>query len=120
VLRSRLVLPAVVAAAALAACGGDGRSAEDVARGYVAGDDPAKCDDAAPAFLERRTRRRGEAARAACRAAVERFEAPKGVRVTSASHRGDSSEVRLVANGQKLSVRLARRDGRWLVTGIGG
>lgn len=111
--------PAVLgAAAALAACGG-GRSAEEVARTYVGGEDPARCDDASQAFLERQSGRRGEAARAACRRAAERLRPPAGVRVTGTRERGDRAEVSLEAGGQDVLVRLERSGGRWLVTGFG-
>lgn len=115
-LRTRLAL--LGAAALLAACGDD-RSAQEVARGYVASDDPEKCDDVSQAFLERQTRRRGDAARSACERAVKRFRPPSGVSVTSASERGDRAEVRLEASGQDVLVRLERRGDRWLVVGLG-
>ena len=100
---------------AVAGCGGDDRSPQDVAREYVASDDPEKCDDADLAFLERQTRERGDAAREACRRSVERGSPPKGVRVVEAETRGDEAEVRLEAAGQRIRVRLRRDGDRWRV-----
>jgi len=112
------LVAAAATAALLASCGGE-RSAQEVARTYVASDDPGKCDDAALPFLERQSRRRGEAARKACREAVERARPLRDVRVTGRSVGGDRAEVRLEASGQEVTVRLARTEGRWLVTGFG-
>lgn len=106
------------AVAVLAGCGG-GRSPEQVARTYVGGEGPARCDAAAQAFLERQTGRRGDAAREACLRAAERLPPPAGVRVTGTTERGDRAEVALEAGGQDVLVRLERRRDRWLVTGLG-
>ena len=105
--------------AALSGCGGDDRSPREVARTYVAGDDPEKCDDADLRFLERSTGRRGDAAREACRQSVEEARPPRDVRVRSEKVTGDRAEVVLDAAGQSLRVTLRRGDGGWLVTGLG-
>ena len=118
----RALLVTLVLAAPLAGCGESGppaRGAEQVAREYVASRDPAKCDDAALPFLERQTRERGEAARAACRRAAARLRPPRRVRVTGMVREGDRARVRLEADGQRVAIELERRDGRWLVTGFG-
>lgn len=111
---------ALLLAVLFAGCGGGGaeRAPGDVAREYVASDDPAKCDDADLAFLERQTRRRGDAARAACRRNVERTQPPGGVRVRSQKTDGDRAEVLLEAGGQDVRVVLRRAGGRWLVAGF--
>lgn len=110
---------AAVLLAALAGCGGGGdRPPEDVARDYVASDDPAKCDDADLGFLERQTRRRGEEAREVCRRNVERTRPPKDVRVRSQQVRGDGAEVLLEADGQLVRVLLRRAGDDWRVTGF--
>jgi hypothetical protein len=113
--------PAALLLAALAGCGGGGgeRSPSEVARDYVAGDDPEKCDDADQRFLERQTRRKGDAAREACRRSVEESRPPREVSVRSESVDGDEAEVLLEAAGQSLRVTLRRTDDRWLVTGFG-
>ena len=109
---------AAAAGALLLACGAS-PAPEEVARSYVASDDPEKCDDAALEFLERQTRRRGEDARAACERNVERSDPPSPVRVVGHRVRGDRAEVRLEAGGQTVRVDLERRDGDWKVTGLG-
>jgi len=115
--RPRVLLLSLAAAGLLAGCG-DQRPPEEVARRYVASDDPGKCKDAAQSFLERQTRRRGEAARAACRRAVERVGRPLEVAVASREVRDDRAEIGLRANGQRVAVRLVKRDGRWQVVGL--
>ena len=115
-LRTRLAL--LGAAALLGACGGE-RSPDAVAKAYVGGKDPAKCEDASLAFLERQRRRRGAAARAAGREAVKRFDPPAGVEVKGITRRGDRARVVLQAGGQEVVVRLERPDDRWLVAGFG-
>lgn len=110
----------LLAVALLGGCGdGAARAPQEVARAYVAGGDPAKCDDAALAFLERQTDRRGDAAREACRRAVARGRPPQEVRVTGQDAAGDRARVQLEADGQRVSVELERQDGRWLVAGFG-
>ncbi|HEV2814047.1 MAG TPA: hypothetical protein VGW10_12415 [Solirubrobacteraceae bacterium] len=110
----------VLVLAALAGCGGDEpRAPEEVARAYVASDDPAKCDDADLAFLERQSKRKGDAARQACRRSVESTSPPKDVRVRSQKVRGDRAEVVLEASGQRLRVTLRRSGDAWRVTGLG-
>ena len=109
----------VLLLAALAGCGGEQRPPDDVAREYVASDDPGKCDDADLAFLERQSRRDGEAARDACRRSVEQSSPPTDVRVRSHEVRGDRAEVVLVASGQTLRVTLRRSGDVWRVTGLG-
>lgn len=115
----RACLLAVAAAILIAACGGDGRAPEAVAREYVASKDPAKCDDASQRLLEASSRKRGDAARAACRRAVARFDPPKDVTVTGKSVEGGRARVDLRAGGQDVRVRLERQGDRWLVTGFG-
>ena len=112
--------PLALLLAALAGCGGgDDRSPQEVAREYVAGKGAARCDDADLAFLERQTRRSGDAARDACRRSAENVRPPRDVRVRSHTVEGDRAEVVLEAAGQALRVTLVRRDGRWLVSGLG-
>lgn len=116
---ARLPLALLGAAAVLMACGAGPKPGE-VARGYVASADAAKCDAAALSFLERETGRRGEEARAACRRAVVRSRPPRKVRVTGTTEHGDRAEVTLVADGQRVVVRLQRSGARWVVAGFGG
>jgi hypothetical protein len=111
-----------VTLALLTACGGgDGgdRAPEDVARRYVASEDPAKCDDATQALLERNSRRRGAAARKACREAVARFDPPAGVKVTGKEVEGNRARVDLRAGGQDVTVSLTRDGDRWRVSALG-
>ena len=110
---------AALVLAALVGCGGEQRTPEEVAREYLASDDPAKCDDADLAFLERQTPRKGEAAREACRRSVERSDPPTNVRVRSHEVRGDRAEVLLEAAGQRVRVTLRRSGDDWRVTGLG-
>ena len=111
-------LPLALVLLALAGCGGDARSAEEVARAYVAEDDPAKCDDADLGFLERQTGEAGEAARGACRRNVERTDPPEDVRVVDVSGRGELRVVRLEADGQDVRVTLRPADDAWAVVGL--
>ena len=110
----------VAAASVLASACASSTPPEEVARSYIASDDPAKCDDAALSFLEAQTGRRGEAARAACERNVEQTDPPAGVRVISHSVRSGRAEVRIEAGGQEVLVTLVRRDDAWEVTGLGG
>jgi hypothetical protein len=103
---------------ALSGCGGDERSPEEVARAYVASDDPAKCDDADLRFLEGQTRERGDEARAACRRNVETTTPPRDVRVRSTGTRGDDAVVLLETAGELIRVQLARDGDRWIVVGL--
>ena len=113
-------VPALVALLALAGCGGtEARSVEEVARDYVASDKPSKCNDADLAFLERESRRKGEAARDACRRSVERTTPPGEVETRGVSVKGGRAEIRLVADGQQVTVLLRKVGERWLVTGFG-
>ena len=114
----RRAATALLLVAASSGCGGDDRSPSEVARTYVAADDPGKCDDADLAFLERQTRRSGDAARSACRRSVERTKPPRDVRVLSERVRGEGASVDLVAGGQDVRVLLRRAGDRWLVTGF--
>ena len=102
-----------------AGCGGGERSPQDVAREYVASDDPSKCDDAELRFLERQTHRRGDAAREACRDSVRTTDPPRDVKVRSKKVDGDDAGVLLDADGQEVVVKMRRVDGRWLVAGFG-
>ena len=111
--------PIAAATAALLLACGSSPPPEEVARTYVASDDPEKCGDAAIEFLERQTGRRGEDARATCERNVERSDPPSGVRVVGHRVRGDRAQVRLEAGGQDVRVDLERRDGDWKVTGFG-
>ena len=108
----------LVAVIALAGCGGEARAPEDVARQYVASDDPAKCDDADLAFLEEQTGEDGAAARDACRRNVERTSPPRDVRYVSQSARGELRTVRLEADGQDVRVELRPEGDDWLVVGL--
>ncbi len=104
--------------AALAGCGSDPIPPQEVARNYVAGDDPAKCADVDIGFLERQTGVEGEKAREECRRSVERARPPRDVRVRSTKVDGNRAEVLLEASGQRLTVTLRRLDNRWRVTGF--
>ena len=111
---------AVVLLCASAACGGgEDRPPEEVAREYVASDDPGKCDDADLGFLERQTGEKGEAARDVCRRNVERSDPPREVRVSRHDVEGERATVLLDADGQRVRVTLRRSGGRWLVAGLG-
>lgn len=112
-------VPALLALLALAGCGGsEARSVDEVARDYLASDDPAKCNDADLAFLEQQSKRKGDAARAACRRSVERTSPPKEVESRGSSVKGGRAEVRFLADGQAVTVLLRKVGERWLVTGF--
>lgn len=114
----RPAAPVLLAVLALAGCGG-AKAPEEVALDYVRSDDPAKCEEASPAFLERQTRRRGAAARQACERAVRGSDPPDEVEVVDEEVRGDRAEVRLEADTQDVLVTLERRGDDWLVSGLG-
>ncbi|HEX8121789.1 MAG TPA: hypothetical protein VF549_11050 [Solirubrobacteraceae bacterium] len=114
-MRRALLITAVL----LAGCGSPERSPEEVARNYVASDDPDKCDkDADIAFLESQTHKKDEAAREECRRNVERSEPPKSVRVLESKVDGNRAVVELEASGQRIRVLLRRLGGYWRVTGF--
>ncbi|HEX8084925.1 MAG TPA: hypothetical protein VF529_11605 [Solirubrobacteraceae bacterium] len=104
--------------AVLAGCGGDERSPDEVAREYLTSDDPAKCEDADPAFLERQTRKEGDEAIEQCRRNVESGSPPKGVRYVNIAVAGDRATVRFEVSGQPVRVSLRHRGDRWLVTDL--
>jgi len=116
-LRTRVALLGL--AGLLTGCGGQERSPGDVARAYVGGDGPARCEDASLRFLEQQTGESGDAARAACRRAARRLRPPADVRVTRDRTQGDRAEVVLEAGGQEVVVGLERGGDGWLVTRIG-
>lgn len=112
-------LPLIIAVAVLlAGCGAEPKP-EKIARDYVASTNPDKCDYVDLEFLERLTERRGKAARRACRDATMRFRPPQDVKVGRSEVKGNRAEVELVASGQDITVRLERREDRWLVSGLG-
>lgn len=112
-------LPALLALLALAGCGGDGaRSVDEVAREYLISDDPGKCRDADLAFLEQQSRRKGQAARDACRRSVAETKPPRRVEVRGVAVKGGRAEVRFLADGQNVTVLLRKVAEQWLVTGL--
>jgi hypothetical protein len=114
-MRRALLITAVL----VAGCGSPERPPEDVARNYVASDDPEKCDkDADIAFLETQTHKKDEAAREECRRNVERSKPPKDVKVLGKEVNGNRAEVELEASGQHIRVLLRRLGGYWRVTGF--
>jgi hypothetical protein len=125
----RLRLVALLAAAAAAGCGGE-REPRDVAIEYAGTNKPEKCDLLARSLVEQLTDQQGEAAMAACRRNVARFDAPKEVKVRDegkgedehaeheAEERGEA-EVPLLIDGREAEVKLERRDGEWVIVALG-
>jgi hypothetical protein len=119
----------VLLAGLLVACGGgEERGPSDVAREFVATSSPAKCDLLAQPLLEQLTTENGEAARAACRRNVVRFPAPRDVRLRDGGGEAErdadadaaaDAEVELLVDGREAGVKLNKRDGRWLIVGLG-
>jgi hypothetical protein len=125
----RLRLVALLAAAAMAGCGEE-RSPRDVAIEYAGSNKPEKCDLLDRKLVEQLTDLRGDAAIAACRRNVARFDAPKEVTVRDegkgedehaeheAQERGEA-EVPLLIDGREAEVKLERRDGEWEIVALG-
>jgi hypothetical protein len=116
---------ALVAAAVLAAGCGEEKPA-DVARAYVATNEPGKCAMLTQGLLEQLTGDQGQAARAACRRNVVRFAAPKDVRVRGGEgeegeegEEAGETEVELVVDGHPADVKLVRHGEHWLIAGMG-
>jgi hypothetical protein len=120
----------VLAAAVLVGCGGEGPGPQDVARDFVRTNAPAKCDLLAQSLVEQLTEQRGAAARDACRRNVVRFAAPREVRLPEGegeaerereaqAAEGTAAKVDLLVDGRETGVQLNKRDGRWLIVGLG-
>jgi hypothetical protein len=125
----------VLAAAVIAGCGGEGPGPQDVARDFVATNSPAKCDLLAQSLVEQLTEQKGTAARDACRRNVVRYAAPKEVRLPEGegesageaererereeAAEGTAAKVDLLVDGRETGVQLNKRDGRWLIVGLG-
>lgn len=124
----------LAAGVALAAAGCGAGKPQDVAKAYVATNQASKCDMLTQGLVEQLTRRRGPAARAACRRNVVRFAAPEDVRVRRIEG-GDEAEaesereahgrieaeaeVDLIADGHEAEVRLVKQHEHWKINGLG-
>lgn len=119
----------MLAAGVLAGCGGEGPGPQDVARDFVATNAPSKCELLAQPLVEQLTEKTGAAARAECRRNVVRFAAPKEVRLPGGESEaerereraaeGTAAKVDLLVDGRETGVQLNKRDGRWLIVGLG-
>lgn len=116
---SRRLAPVLaLACLATAACGGDGypEDPQDVAKAYVKSNEGSKCRYLDTTLVERLTRKRGAAARAACEKNVERFDAPGKVTIREFEVEPDDAEVELLADGKEAAVKLRKVGGRWKIT----
>jgi hypothetical protein len=119
----------LVVCALVAGCG-EGEKPEAVAKRYVATNAASKCDMLSTQLVEQLTGKRGEAALAACRRNVVRFEAPKDVRIRAVKAEGGDAgeeaeehaheaEVELLADGREAELKLAKQDGEWRIVQMG-
>ena len=116
-------VPALMLAAlalALGACGGDGypEKPQEVAKAYVASNAASKCRFLSQELIETLTERQGADARAACRQNVQRFAAPRSVRLRDAEVDEHDAEVELLSDGKEAALKLEREGGRWRISGF--
>jgi hypothetical protein len=120
-------------ALAVAGCGsggGDGAAAQAVAKDFVTlGAHPTGqfCEILSQHILEQRTRRKGAAALAACRARVKKTGAknhgtiPPGLRFGEAKIHGAKADVAASAPGlPTATLHLVKESGRWKVDSADG
>lgn len=128
--RGTTVLLACIAFA-VGGCGsGDGTAARAVAKDFVTlGAHPTGtfCDLLSQHILEQRTRQRGTAAVAACRARIKktgqknRGSVPPGLKIGKAKIRGAKGDVDVSAPGlPTATLHLVKESGKWKVDSANG
>ncbi len=132
-LRPRRSMAVLLTSAALAASGcggGDGAAAQAVAKDFVtlgAHPTPTFCDVLSQHILEQRTRQKGPAAVAACRARVKKTGAknrgsvPPGLKIGKAKIEGAKADVEASAPGlPTATLHLIKESGKWKVDSANG
>ena len=112
-LRITLAVPLLLAALT-AGCGG-GASPQEVARDFLATDEPAKCKVILPELLERQTGRRGEDALRFCEANAGLTPPAKDIRVVESETVAGVVVVEMVVDQREERIGLVKRDGRWRI-----
>ena len=111
--RIPLALPLVLAGLT-AGCGG-GASPQEVAREFVATNEPAKCKLILPEVLERQTGQRGDAALRFCEANVGSTPRPSDIRVVESETVAGTVVVEMIVDDREERIGLVKRDGKWRI-----
>ena len=101
-------------AALTAGCGG-GASPQEVARDFVATNEPAKCKLVLLEVLERQTGRRGEEALRSCEANVGSTPPARDIRIIESETIAGVVVVEMVVDDREERIGLVKRDGKWLI-----
>lgn len=108
----RRALPLLLVLAA--GCGG-GDSPQEVARDFLATNEPEKCGLVLPELLERQTGRPGEAAIRFCEQNAGRTAPAGDIRIIESEVRGGIATVELVVDDREERFALVKRDGKWRI-----